>query len=77
MSEITDFDRSVVDIRERSKRYPKGVHLCNSTNSTIFTNCCNAAITDRDKQCPKCRYYIVGWDSKNVNKTRWLFAYKK
>lgn len=61
---------------EQSKNYPSGVSLCNPYNSTIFTNCCGCAITTREKQCPKCQRYVVGWDSENPDRSRWNYAYK-
>ena len=62
---------------EESKYYPKGVYLCSPYNSTMFTKCCEVAICDDQQNCPSCGLYVVGWDSYNRNKTRWLYAYKK
>lgn len=32
-----------------------GVRFSGPTNSTFFTTCCRAAITDREERCPQCR----------------------
>jgi predicted amidophosphoribosyltransferase len=31
-----------------------GVYHCSPTNSTHFTTCCETAITDRERCCPRC-----------------------
>lgn len=47
------------------------VYLCNSTNSTMFTTCCNVAICDDQKLCPKCGDEVV----PRTRAERWRTAY--
>lgn len=62
---------------ESSKDYPQGVFHCSPTNSTAFTNCCQVAIRDDEKQCPACGLYVVGWDSPNRGKARFYHAFRR
>ena len=58
----------------------RGVHLCCSTNSTMFTNCCDCAICNDEKICPKCGSLIYGYDAGTDHErgiTRWKMAFKK
>lgn len=34
------------------------VHLCSQTNSQPFTTCCNVAICDDERQCPRCKAFV-------------------
>lgn len=47
------------------------VFLCSPTNSTMFTTCCEVAITDEQIFCPSCRRDVVP-HSRNE---RWDAAY--
>lgn len=47
------------------------VYLCSRFNSTLFTTCCNVAITDDQKDCPRCRKEV--WPSGR--RERWEVAY--
>jgi hypothetical protein len=54
-----------------NKLYPQG------TNSTHFTECCNVAITDGEKVCPRCKEDIIGFDAPSDHerrKVRWAYA---
>lgn len=35
-----------------------GIFWCNPTNSTFFTTCCEVAICDNERKCPRCRKYV-------------------
>lgn len=55
------------------------VFLCSPTNSTMFTNCCEAAILDREWKCPGCGKEV--YPGKNCNehergRLRWSWAYR-
>ena len=53
--------------------YPQG------TNSTMFTECCETAITDSEKCCPKCGREVVGYNSDSDHdrgRVRWGYATK-
>lgn len=39
------------------------------TNSTMFTTCCEVAITDDEADCPRCKRHVIGWN-KPVNERR-------
>lgn len=41
------------------------VYLCSPTNSTLFTTCCDTAITDWQDKCQSCNQTIEprSWDS--------------
>jgi len=59
--------------------YLAGVFLCSPTNSTMFTECCDCAICDDEKCCPKCGREIVGHNAENSHKrhmVRWRYAFK-
>jgi len=50
---------------------PKG------TNSTIFTQCCGAAICDDELYCPTCKRPVIGIDAETDHergKIRWRAA---
>lgn len=58
------------------------VHLDSPTNSTIFTNCCNAAITDSQVQCPSCEKEVYpGRESterqRSMNRWNWAYGRQK
>ena len=56
------------------------VHLSGSTNSTMFTDCCDSAVTERDTKCPSCGalVYPVGEEDDHKRATlRWQYAFKK
>ncbi len=36
------------------------VHFSSNTNSTFFTNCCNVAICNDQRNCPKCGVEVPG-----------------
>lgn len=47
------------------------------TNSTMFTACCETAILDDERSCPKCKRLVVGADAKTTHergKIRWKNA---
>lgn len=47
------------------------------TNSTFFTECCEVAICDDQRQCPKCKQDVVGHDASSNherNLARWRNA---
>ena len=33
------------------------------TNSTMFTNCCETAICDDERHCPRCGRNVIGHDA--------------
>ena len=46
-------------------------------NSTNFTLCCDCAICDAEKNCPKCGEPVIGWDCASAaerGKVRWLYT---
>ena len=47
------------------------VYLCSPTNSTTFTTCCNTAICDYQRECPKCNEKVDG----ETRSERWEIAY--
>ena len=47
------------------------VYLCSPTNSTMFTSCCDVAITDSEAHCPRCRSEIEPRSARD----RWEVAY--
>ena len=50
------------------------------TNSTMFTECCEAAICDDERVCPVCKRNIVGYDAEGATergKIRWRNATKR
>lgn len=54
------------------------VHLDSPTNSTMFTNCCGCAITDRETKCPKCKQEVYpgeGYSEHQASRARWEHAY--
>ena len=67
--------RSQGDI-EYSKDNPIGVFHCSPTNSTPFTKCCDAAITEREECCPSCGLYVIGWDSYYKDNIRFRYAFR-
>jgi hypothetical protein len=44
--------------------YPSG------TNSTMFTECCETAITDSESNCPRCGRKVIGWDASRSERHR-------
>jgi len=47
------------------------------TNSTLFTECCGAAICDDQAKCPRCNRNVVGYDADTNHergKLRWRNA---
>ena len=56
------------------------VFLSSRGNSTMFTTCCETAITSSEKRCPSCEKYVYGHDSINDYQRdlkRWQYAYKR
>lgn len=58
------------------------VYLCSPTNSTMFTTCCNVAILEREKECPKCADIIYPFEREDdqfsendIRRLRWSKAY--
>ena len=49
------------------------VFLCSPTNSTMFTTCCEVAILDSEKDCPRCKEEI----EQQGHGERWRYAYGK
>lgn len=49
------------------------VFLCSPTNSTMFTTCCQCAICDDQRCCPKCGIEI----DQQGHRSRWEHAYGK
>jgi hypothetical protein len=49
------------------------VFLCSPTNSTMFTTCCEVAITDQEQQCPTCRQEVLPFGRNE----RWSVAYRR
>ncbi len=47
------------------------VYLDSPTNSTFFTTCCSAALTDRQANCPACGVEI----RERTEAARWEAAY--
>ncbi len=43
------------------------------TNSTMFTECCEAAICHDQRDCPKCKRHVIGYDRPVSERTqiRW------
>lgn len=67
-------------MKEEIQETEAWVFLSNRGNSTMFTTCCEVAILDRQKQCPKCQKYVYGHDSINEHQRgikRWQYAYKR
>jgi len=51
--------------------FPRG------TNSTMFTDCCDVAICDDERHCPKCGNPVIGYDADTNHergKIRWAAA---
>jgi hypothetical protein len=46
------------------------VYLDSPTNSTMFTTCCDAAITDAENKCPRCKQHVTP-----PGPNRWESAY--
>ncbi len=47
------------------------------TNSTMFTECCEVAITNCELCCPSCGRKVVGHDAESVHERgniRWQYA---
>ena len=47
------------------------------TNSTHFTECCNAAICDDQPSCPSCGEEVIGYDELTPydrGRVRWAYA---
>jgi len=56
------------------------VHLANDFNSTMFTDCCDTAITDSQLECPRCGNEIYGASCNSDHERRllrWRYAFKK
>lgn len=54
------------------------VHLIGNANSTIFTNCCEAAILPQQTHCPVCKQEIypgVNQTDHQRDTARWTWAY--
>lgn len=48
-----------------------GVHLSNPNNSTLFSDCCGIAVTDKESCCPRCGNKVIPESPKE----RWEKAY--
>jgi hypothetical protein len=51
--------------------------LPHGTNSTMFTQCCEVAITDSESNCPHCGKAVIGSDAPSNHaraKIRWSNA---
>ena len=48
------------------------VFLCSPTNSTLFTTCCEVAITDKEDRCPHCKEEVP-----YTPEQRWNIAFRK
>ena len=49
----------------------------NGTNSTMFTECCEVAICDDEKCCPRCKRKVIGHDAPSAHERgviRWKTA---
>lgn len=47
------------------------------TNSTMFTDCCDTAIRDVERACPRCGNEVIGADAKTAHEraqVRWRYA---
>ncbi len=47
------------------------------TNSTMFTQCCETAITASELYCPSCKREVIGYDATNDSersRIRWKDA---
>lgn len=47
------------------------------TNSTMFTECCEVAICDDQRQCPACKRNVIGYDAETNHERgmiRWRAA---
>jgi hypothetical protein len=44
------------------------------TNSTMFTECCDTAITDSEPNCPKCGRKVIGYDASSDERRRIRWA---
>ena len=54
------------------------VFLCNSTDSTVFTDCCHIAIFSEQKYCPSCHKEVIhGETPSETEKIRWRNAYAR
>lgn len=54
------------------------VRLANRYNSTIFTNCCEAAILPNEAHCPRCEKEVfpgVDATERQRDLARWSWAY--
>lgn len=59
------------EVKGISPIYPQG------TNSTMFTECCDVAICNDEKRCPRCKALVVGHDEStdhNRGRRRWESA---
>jgi hypothetical protein len=62
-----------------NKNIGRGLHFCCSTNSTMFTNCCDAAIM-YERACPACGKLIIGHEAETDHERfiiRWISLYPK
>jgi hypothetical protein len=56
----------------------KSVYLSSSTNSTMFTRCCNVAICDDQAFCPGCKSEVHPGEEATSHQrhvSRWNMAY--
>ena len=47
------------------------------TNSTMFTECCDVAICNDERKCPRCKRFVIGYNACSDNergKIRWRYA---
>lgn len=49
------------------------VYLCSPTNSTMFTTCCDCAVSDNQNACPNCGQAVEPQGAS----ARWSAAYGK
>lgn len=57
--------------RNRSRVVSKHVYLDSPNNSTLFTVCCNVAINDNQRKCPRCHALVMPAEE------RWRYAYNR
>ena len=56
------------------------IHLANSTNSTMFTDCCGCAVLNSEIKCPCCNATVYGSEAETDyerGRIRWNYAFCK
>lgn len=76
-----DYTRINYEDKVNDPRYIESyVYLCCKTNSTMFTSCCNCAICDNERCCPKCGSLVYGHSANSESERRiirWNYAFGK